>query len=174
VAARRRRFARRNRDLVWITTVIQSSSLETGGAGVDLTDLVLPADWSVTGGFDRCTLMGIRGWLAFNQVASGTSADAPCIALAVYVTSELTTANQMDPLNAADYGGFDVLYTDGMAGVGTISAAGMMARQLDIKARRKLTSAQEVRVCVSIPNDTAAPRFNTIGVFRSLLKLDSQ
>jgi len=175
VAARRfRRATRRAKDLIWVTTIVQAASLETSSAGLDLGDLIIPGDWSLSAGFDRATLMGIRGWLAMSQTASGTAAEAPGIASCIYVTDQLTPANQMDPLNAVDYANFDVIYTDGMAGVGTISAAGMRATQIDVRARRKLTSAQEIRYAVSIPTDTATPRFNTLGVFRCLLKLDPQ
>jgi len=176
VAARSRfrRSARKSKDLIWVTTICQAASLETGASGLDIVDLVIPGDWSLSAGFDRATLMGIRGWFALAQTASGTSSEAPGALYAIYLCEQLTPANQMDPINAVDYANFDVIYTDGIAGVGTISAAGMRGHQLDIKARRKLTSATEIRLAVSIPTDTATPRFNAIGVFRCLLKLDPQ
>jgi len=172
VAGRRfaRRAVRKSRDLIWITTVIQAATLET--AGLDIADLVIPADWSLSAGFDRATLMSIRGWLALSQTATGTAAEAPGAYLAIYLAEQLTPANQMDPTNAVDYANFDVIYTDGMAGVGTVSAAGMRGMQIDVRSRRKLTSASEIRLAIAVPVDTATPRFNTTGVLRCLLKLD--
>jgi len=154
-----------------VTTLIQSSNLEF--AGVDIAELVIPADWSQNAGFDRCTMMSIRGWLACAQAGSGTAAEAPTCYGAIYVTDASVAANQMDPGNAVDYATFDVIYTFGMAGVGTISAAGIPGGQVDVRSRRKLTSASEVRVAIGVPVDTAAaPRFNVSGCLRCLLKLD--
>jgi len=169
--ARFRRSVKRNRDLIWVTTIVQAAVAETGG-GLDIGDLVLPGDWSTTVGFDRATLMGVRGALGLSQTATGTATDAPGMYLAMYVTDQLTPANQMDPFNAADYSGFDTLYTDVIAGVGTLTGVAFRGMQINIKARRKLTSAQEVRLAASVPTDTATPRFNALGIFRCLLKLD--
>jgi len=175
VAARRfRRATKRHRDLIWVTTIIQAATLETSSAGLDLIDLIIPGDWSLSAGFDRATLMAIRGWMGLAQTATGTAGEAPGAAYAIYLCEQLTPANQMDPMNAVDYANFDVIYTDGICGVGSVSAAGMRGIQLDIRARRKLTSASEIRLAVSVPNDTATPRFNCFAVFRCLLKLDPQ
>jgi len=172
--ARFRRAVKRQKDLIWVTTLCQAASLETGASGLDIVDLVIPGDWSLSAGFDRATLMGIRGWLGIAQTATGTASDAPGAAYAIYLCEQLTPANQMDPMNAVDYANFDVIYTDGICGVGSVTGKGERGQQLDIKARRKLTSATEVRFAVGIPTDTATPRFNAFGCFRCLLKLDPQ
>jgi len=172
VAGRRnfKRWATKSKDLIWVTTLIRSSNLEFAGA--DIAELVIPADWSLSAGFDRCTLMGIRGWLGVAQTGSGTASEAPGIWGAIYLTDQSNPANSMDPNNAADYAVFDCLYTFGQTGVGTIGGFSTMGEQTIVKARRKLTSADEIRVAVSVPTDTATPRFNVCGCMRSLLKLD--
>jgi len=174
VAGRRqfKRWSTKSKDLIWVTTLVRSSNLEFSGA--DIAELVIPADWSLSAGFDRCTLMGIRGWLGCNQPGAGTASEAPGMWGAVYLTDQSNPANSMDPNNAADYAVFDVLYTFGVVGAGTVSPVGVTGEQVLIKARRKLTSADEIRVAVSVPTDTATPRFNVCGCFRSLLKLDPQ
>jgi len=175
VAGRRRarvlRGARRKGDLVWVTTVIAASILEATPTDIGL--LVIPSDWGDQAGFDRCTLMGIRGWLGFSQQAAATAADATGCYLAIYVTDASVAANSMDPSTATEYQDFDTIFTDGMSLTQTTGTAGFqVSRQLDIKARRKLTSASSVRVALTVDGDTATPRVNVNGVVRSLLKLD--
>jgi len=169
-----RRGAKRSKDLIWVTTIVQAATLETASAGVDIAQLVIPGDWSLSAGFDRATLMGIRGWLGTTQSATGTAAEAPGAWYAIYLCEQLTPAGSMDPQNAVDYANFDVLWTHGFTGVGSLTAGGFMGQQIEVKARRKITSATEIRMAISVPADTATPRFNTTGVLRCLLKLDPQ
>jgi len=173
VAARRqrvRRMARRSgRDLVWITTIVQATMLESTPA--DLALLVIPADWSVTGQWDRATLLGIRGWLSCVQATAGTSGDATGGYVAIYVTDQAISSGAFDPSDAADYADFDVLYTTGTSFV-TTAGTYLPADQLVVKSRRKLTSASSVRLAGSVDADAAAPRMNVNGVIRSLIQLD--
>jgi len=176
VAARQRmrRSSRAKRgDLIWVTTVIQASLLEATATDIGL--LVIPADWSITGGFDRCTLLSIRGWLSIQQAAAATGADATGAYLACYVTDQGIAANGMDPSTATEYSDNDVLFCDGcclVANTGT--SPPLVARQWQVKTKRKLTSASSVRVAAVVDTDTAAPRVNFNGVLRCLLKLDTQ
>jgi len=169
--ARVRRSVRRNKDLIWVTTLIQAGLLEAP-TGLDLTALIIPGDWSLSAGFDRATLMSIRGSLAVAQSASGTGADAPGIWLAIYVTDSAVASGAFDPGNAADYALFDVLYTDSAAGIGTVSAASQRGEQINVKTRRKINSGHDVRLAYNIPADTATPRWTVFGMLRVLLKLD--
>jgi len=175
VAGRRtrvRRFAKRNRDLIWVTTLVQASVLES--TPIDAALLVIPGDWSGGNvGFDRATLLGIRGWLNISQVTVGTSADATGCYAAIYLTDASVAANAMDPSDAADYAIFDTLYTDGSA-INATSAGPADSKQINIKARRKITSAQSIRLAFALDADTASPRANINGVLRSLLQLDAQ
>jgi len=41
-----------------------------------------------------------------------------------------------------------------------------------VKTRRKITSADSIRCAIELDVDTAAPRVNIVGCFRSLLQLD--
>jgi len=179
VAGRQRRgFARRssrakNGDLIWVTTIIQASLLESTPTDIGL--LVIPADWSLSGGFDRATLMGMRGWIGWSQQAAATAADASGAYWAIYVTDQAVAANSMDPASATEYSDFDTIFSDGISLTQTTGTAGpQVARQLEVKARRKLTSASSVRLAASVDSDTATPRVNFNGVIRSLLKLDTR
>ena len=173
MAARRRgarRAIRRKGDLVWITTVIAASILEATPTDIGL--LVIPSDWGNQQGFDRATVMGIRGWLSYAQQAAITAADASGSYLAIYVTDQSVAANSMDPSTATEYQDFDTLWTDGMCLTQTTGTAGpFLARQLDIKARRRITSASAVKLAMTVDSDTATPRVNVNGVVRTLLKL---
>jgi len=175
VAGRRRarafRSVKRKGDLVWITTVVASSQLEA--TPLDIGLIVIPTDWGSQVGFDRCTLMGVRGWLAYGQQAAATAGDATGFYVAMYVTDASVAVNSMDPSTATEYEDFDVIWTDGMCLTQTTGTAGpFLARQLDVKSKRKLTSASSVRLAAFVDGDTAAPRVNANGVIRALLKLD--
>ena len=168
----RRSFSRKKGDLIWITTVVAASILET--TVVDYGLLVIPSDWGSQTGFDRATLMGIRGWLAYSQQAAAKAGDASGFYTAIYVTDASVAVNNMDPSTATEYQDFDTIWTDGLSLTTTTGTAGpMLGRQLDIKAKRKLTSASSVRISGFVDTDTATPRVNVNGVIRSLLKLDA-
>jgi len=174
VAARRRQFVRRaskrRQDLVWVTTVVAASLLESTPTDIGL--LVIPSDWAVTAGFEHCTLMGIRGWLSWTQEAAATAADATGTYMAIYVTDQAVAANSMDPTTATEYSDFDILWTDGGSlNTGAGTGQPFPARQLEIKTRRRLTSVQSVRLAAAVDGDTATPRVGYNGVIRSLLKV---
>jgi len=173
VAARRfnrRASAAKHGDLVWITTVIAASILEA--TPLDIGLIVIPSDWGNQVGFDRATLMGIRGWLSWAQQAAATAADATGAYMAVYMTDAAVAVNSMDPSTATEYSDFDVIWTDGFSLSQTTGTAGPFpARQLDLKAKRKLTSTSSIRLAASVDSDTATPRVSFNGVFRALLKL---
>jgi len=170
--ARFRRSVKRSKDLVWITTIVEASLLDP--TVTDVAIAVTPSDWSGgNAGFDRCTLMAIRGWLGYAQQAASTAAEATALWLAMYVTDSQVAANSMDPSGATEYTQFDTLWTDGLAlTLSTGTGAPIISRQLDLRARRKLSTAQDVRLAGVVPTDTASPRVNVCGCIRALLRLD--
>jgi len=172
VARRMRRSVRRSKDLVWITTIVEASFLDPTPS--DAAVIVTPADWNGASlGFDRCTLMAVRGWLGYAQQAASTAAEATALWLAMYVTDTQVAANSMDPSGASEYNVFDTLWTDGLAlTLSTGTGAPIISRQLEIKSRRKLTTASDVRLAGCIPTDTGSPRVNVCGCVRALLRLD--
>jgi len=172
---RRRRFStnrvvRKTGNLIWVTTIVEASVLEI--AGLDVADLVLPADWNTGGNFDRATLMGVRGWLALSQVGAATAAEAAGAYLAMYVSDQ--GAGAMAPAVAADYTIYDTLWTGGMTFTTATAStsAGNVGQQVEVKARRRMTSAQELRLALAITTDTATPRVKINGVMRALVKTE--
>jgi len=168
--ARIRRAVKRHRDLVWITTIVQASVLEA--TPTDIALLVLPADWSITGGMERCTLLGMRGWLCQCQTTVGTAADATGGYGAIYKCGHEVPLNTMDPSVATEYADNDVFFSFG-CGVNSQVAAPLAPLMLDVKSKRKLTSADTLRLAYVVDADTATPRVNVNGVVRSLLQLDT-
>lgn len=166
-----RRSTRNGKNLIWVTTLIESSFLEA--TPLDLADLVIPSDWAGAAGFDRATLMGVRGWLNIAQVAAATAADASGVWVAIYVTGTDIPANSFNPGAAVDYNDNDTLYTTGAA-LTTTTGTGVPqpAEQIWIKARRRLTTAQDLRIAAIASSDTATPRVNVIGCIRSLIMTD--
>jgi len=160
---------RRARDLIWITTIFQSSILE--GGSTDAALLVIGTDWAKANTFDRATLLSVRGWYNFAQTTVGTSADATAAYMAVYKTDSLAATPAFDVSNAADYDKVDILYTDGLAITATSSPAPQSV-QFNIKVKRKITVADSIRIAINLDVDTAAPRVNLVGCCRSLLQLD--
>lgn len=166
-----RRSSRNGKNLIWVTTLIESSFLEA--TPLDLADLVIPSDWAGASGFDRATLMGVRGWLSIAQLAAATAADASGCWVAIYVTGTDIAANSFNPGAAVDYNDNDTLYTTGVA-LTTATGTGLAypTEQINIKARRKLTTALDLRMAAIASSDTATPRVNVVGCIRSLIMTD--
>jgi len=168
-----RRSVRRHKDLVWITTIIDASVLEV--TPTDIGQIVLSGDWSGGNvGFDRCTLMGIRGWLSATQSAVATAGETTGMYGALYVTDGQVPANAMDASVATEYAIFDTIWTFGcgMTSVSNVSTS-QNNWSLDVKAKRKLTTAQDVRLAVVVGGaDTGSPRMGFNGCVRALLMLD--
>ena len=164
-----RSAGRRHRDLIWITTVFNSSTLE--GAAVDFALLIVGTDWAKTNAFERATLLAVRGWYNLAQTTVGTSADATGGFLAIYKCESTVASPAMSPGTATDYDNVDILYTDGIA-ITASSSPAPPSTQVDIKVKRKITNMDSIRGTFQLDVDSAAPRINVVGCFRSLLQLD--
>jgi len=164
------RAVKRSRELIWVSVGVQASLLETT---LDIASLVISADWATTAGFDRATILGLRGWLSVSQVATGTASDSPGVWLAIYKCGEDSPANSMSPFNAQDYVDFDVLWCGGQGGgISTTGANTWPSVDINVKARRKINSGEQLRLAATVATDTASPRFNVNGMLRTLLQLD--
>jgi len=114
--------------------------------------------------------MGIRGWWSSNQVGAATLTETSALYLAIYASDQ--GAGAMAPAVATDYTIYDTLWTSGMTFTSATGSttAGYMGNQLEVRTRRRLTSAQEVRLGAGITTDTATPRVKINGVIRCLVK----
>jgi len=175
VARGRRRFAvKRSRDLVWITTMVDNSILEL--APTDICLVVTAADWSTgNAGFDRCTLLGVRGWLAGQQSAIATAGENTAAYAALYVTDAQVAVNSMDPAIATEYALFDTLWTGGFGlnGSAYTQAPSFQVWNLEVKTKRKMSTSQDLRLAANVFGaDTGTPRVGWSGCIRALLRLD--
>lgn len=164
-----RRGRRNGKNLTWITVVVKASLLEN--TPTQIAQLVIPSDWSLVTGFDRATLVRIRGWLSIGQVTVGTSADATA-AYAAIALQDGSSADVMNPSVASDYDDYDVLWTGGCGVTAGAAAGSYYAANIDIKAKRRLTTQEEVSLFTFLDIDTAAPRVNYNGVLRALVQTD--
>lgn len=166
-----RRSIRRKGNLTWITVVVKASVLEN--VATQIAQLVIPSDWSIATGFDRATLLAVRGWLTVTQQGAATAAEATAAYWAV-ACQDVSSADVMNPSVASDYDDYDVLYSGGLAMTAAASTASLVAPALDVqfKSKRRLTSQEEVSLFCFVDIDTATPRANFNGVLRALIRTE--
>lgn len=168
-----RRFRRAKRELIWTTTLFDNVAANVAGGGSS-TALVAAVDWVRGNNFEKgAVLLGMRGWYQITYSSTSTNPN-PTAWLAISKVDR-DEVNQ-DVTVAAFYNSEDVLYTDGVAlgGPAAISFAGLPpslnpARQLEVKAKRKLDSESIVQLSFQTPS--AAEDWLITGVFRSLVQL---
>lgn len=166
-----RRSVRRKGNLTWITVVVKASILEN--TATQIAQLVIPSDWSIATGFDRATLLAVRGWLTVTQQGAGTAAEASAAYWAV-ACQDVSSADVMNPSVASDYDDYDVIFCGGLGLTAAASTVSLMppAEQVHFKAKRRLTSQEEVSLFAFVDIDTATPRANFNGVLRALIRTE--
>jgi len=166
-----RRFSRGKRDYIWCTSRIDQAIIDD--EGLSISTLVSPSDWEAsTTGFDRGTLVAIRGWLATSQAANGTTADQTMVAMYI-AKNNSAAASAFSPLLASAYDSTDILWCSGTLIQST--AAGERGRldttlQLDIKAKRKISSSDVIQLVTAMDVDTVSPTFFVSGIVRCLVQ----
>lgn len=168
-----RRFRRAKRELIWTSTLFDNVAANLAGAGSSTT-LVGAVDWVRGNNFEKgAVLLGIRGWYQVTYSSTSTSVN-PTFFLAISKVDR-DEVNQ-DITLGAFYNSEDILYTDGgsLGGPSAFSIAGLppspnVARQLEVKAKRKLDSESVIQLSFQTP--TAAEDWLITGVFRSLVQL---
>ena len=143
------RASRGPKNNVW--TVVQAEAQVQTNTTVEAV-IVAPTDWSgVAGlGLERATLLRVRGWLSAAPAVEDVSTGG--IFFVIYVVDE--DAALVNPLDVSTYVNEDVLWTGGaqFAGQGAlaIETRPSVEWEVDIKAMRKLTSGQEVRLAAQV------------------------
>jgi hypothetical protein len=168
--ARRMRSIKQQGDLIWITSVIAAVLLEN--TATVLSQIVIPSDWSANTGFDRCTLMRIRGWLSVVQSGAATAATPTAFYMAM-LTKGINDADVPNPADAQIYSDYDTIWNDGMGLTAAVSSTQLSQRgsQLDIKSKRRLTSGTDLSLVGFLVPDAATPRVEITGVVRALIKV---
>jgi len=167
-----RRFSRGGKDYIWCTTRVDQVVLDD--ELVSISTLLSPSDWEAsTTGFDRGTLVSIRGWLSTQQGAAGTTNDATLMAMYV-VKNSSAAASTFSPLLASSYDNSDVLWSSGLMVTGTPirdnSRMAISTQQIDIKSKRKVSSGDVIQLVSAMDIDTASPTMFVGGFLRCLVQ----
>ena len=145
---------------VHVTNTAQSStSIEAG--------IVLASDWTNVGGFERATLLTIRGYISVSPNVVDVSTGS-FMAL-IYIADKGATA--VDPQVVTAYTEDDILWTwgaqSGGQGAAAIEARPTMTEVINVKSMRRISGQQEVRVAV---NASVGLDWRWTGMFRALLR----
>jgi len=166
-----RRFSRGKRDYIWCTTRVDQVVLDD--ENLSIATLAAPSDWVASStGFDRGTIVAIRGWLQVLQLASATNGDGTCVAM--YIAKNASTASSaFSPLTAASYDVTDVMWCAGTALAASV--AGDRARldttiQLDVRVKRKIDASEVLQLVTAMDIDTASPTAQVSGIVRTLVQ----
>jgi len=165
----RRAATRVKKDYVWKTSSIALTG--TGAGAAQYTTILTPADWQVgSTGFERATVLAIRGWLYFTNVVLGSN--FPGSYAAIYKGS-VTEAPSFDPRAIATYDAYDILRVFGAPGaraaVTTASDEVPHVQHVDIKSKRKVDSSENLLFAFGTAGSAAAST-NAIGVLRVLVE----
>jgi len=169
-----RRSVRRTKDYIWATTVVDQLVLDD--EALSISTLLNPADWEAsTTGFDRGTLVAIRGWLHTSQIAAGSAADQTLVASYI-IKNAATASSAFTPLNAASYDSADVLWCGGALIQGS-TLAGDKGRyqltdgQIHVKSKRKIDSSENIQLVSAMEiSAAAAPTYAITGILRVLVQ----
>ena len=130
-------------------------------------DVVVPADWTAVAGFERATLLSIRGYISVSPDVEDISTGS--IMFLIMVVDQ-DTAN-VDPQLVAPYTEEDILWTWGVQ-TGGQGAAAIESRpttnvEINVKSMRKLTNGQEVRL---MANASVGLAWRWTAIARGLLR----
>jgi len=165
------RFRRGKRDYVWVTTRVDQVILDD--EALSAATLVSPSDWIASStGFDRGTIVAVRGWLSFAQTVAATGADNTCV-MSYIAKNSTTSASAFSPLTATSYDNTDIMWC--MGSLLQASLSGDRARwdstyELNIKAKRKIDSSEVLQLITAMDTDTASPTAALSGIVRTLIQ----
>ena len=169
--ARKRRGATRSRssgvkNQVWTALLLSGQTFDD--APVIEFPIVEETDWKARGGFEHATLLRIRGWLTFQPPAIVPSTALMCIG----VVDNGVGATSLNPNDVATYTREDILWTSGisMANSGVANDVMNNPIEVDVKAMRRITNAQEVRISF-VSGGPVAATWTVNGVLRALVRM---
>jgi len=130
----RRRAARGARDLVWTTVLSIDENVALNATSTN--EICVASDWTASDGFERATLLGIRGFLSIGiQAVGGTEGG-----WVAYIAKMSAGETKPDPLVAATYEDEDILWTGGGLLQAHATSVGNVYNSIPIqvKAKRKI------------------------------------
>ncbi len=158
MANRRGRASRTKNNYVWSVVSVNRAILTT----VTSENLVQDSDWNPSGGQKRATIIAVRGYLMMRAVGVLVS---DCHMYLGIMDEDVATSP--DPALAATYVDEDIMWTGGFCkSPGAQDARQLFHMDINIKAKRKIRSGQELRLN-SI--GTNASELRLIGILRTLM-----
>ena len=168
MASRRRARQERSgpKNQLWTALLIEELLFDDTPA--EEANLVEAADWSLGTGFERATLLRVRGWI--NVIRSFSSAGNATAFMAIYKTDADDPVRAFD--NVAEYVDEDILWTAGVLSPpssATPSGASVIRLEVDIRVMRKITVSDQIRV--SFVHGDAGDSSIVSAVLRSLVRV---
>jgi len=166
--ARRFRRASGNRgpkNNVWTVLVFDDQVISTSVIeGV----IVATNDWQPSSsGFEHATLLRIRGWLSLSRNEANDGVGT--MYMLIYVTD--ANAGVVNPSLATTYVNEDVIWTAGVTfssqQAASLEANPIVQVDVDVKAMRKINSAQQVRIALV---STSTGLVVVGGILRALIR----
>ena len=160
------RSSRAKGKYIWTVVFLEAFNVPATPVGADIC---IGTDFAAHSGREGCTLMAIRGWLSFCAQA-GTGQDVLSAFIAVVDEDESSVGASLDPALVGTYTDEDILWTGGFSKGPATTDVGFgptFTEQINIKARRKIHTGQEVRLQLTTMND----EIQASGILRALLKV---
>ena len=161
----RRSVSRGPKNNVWSVILIDEQTVDTSSIEGDIVnagDLQAPLS-----GFQRFTLLRIRGWLSITKAVANTTSAA--IFMVIYTTD--ADAAVIDTRVADNYTDEDILWTGGVAfaanGAGAVEQSPGVQFDIDVKAMRKIDTSRDVRFSFT---STAVGAIVVSGLLRALVR----
>ena len=163
--ARSSRATRSNRKYIWTAALIEIDT-NTGSSPLQAV-IANSTDWSAAGGNVPATLIAIRGWLCVRPLTYQAQNN---VSEALIVKTDVDDdVGDLDPELVTTYVNESILWTGGYSyknEAATVSTVQPTYFDINVKAKRKMTAADNVRFVVSQSQGAAATKWN--GVLRTL------
>jgi len=148
---RRRAVASRGpKNNIWSVILIENLVISTTTIEADI--ITAQDIQATTTGFQRYTLLRIRGWVSMAKAVTSTTHVS--MFMCIYVTD--ADAGVIDPTSANAYVDEDILWTGGAlfeaSGAGAVEPAQPLQFNIDVKAMRKIDTGRDVRFAVVATN----------------------
>jgi len=164
---RQRTFSRGDANYVWAVILGEGITVPVDTAPLIL-DLVADADWTAIAGQKSATVMAIRGWMSFVSIGVAFSAGKWYCGTQ---DEDILTGTGISPGLVGTYVDEDIMWTGGWDKPAVVTDVGLMHNEIiDIKAKRKIKTATEVRMVLGA---SATDQIAVSVVLRTLLKLNS-
>jgi len=164
-ARRSRVSVGRSKRYIWTAAIVE---LDTNSGATPLQAIIANStDYSAAGGNVTATLIAIRGWLCARPLVY---APQNTVSEALIVKTDVDDdVGDLDPANVATYVNESILWTAGFSAkleAATVGILGPTYFDVNIKAKRKMTAADNVRFVCSQSQGAGSTKWT--GVLRSL------